>query len=52
MTDNPKTKQEQDAELDEELEDSFPASDPPSSSTPGGGSGAPDHDKEDEKKKP
>lgn len=47
MADHPKSKREKDRDLDDELEDSFPASDPPSSSTPGGGSGAPDHDKDE-----
>lgn len=44
MTDDPKSKRENDRSLDEELEESFPASDPPSSSTPGGGAGAPGRD--------
>jgi hypothetical protein len=44
MTEDPKSKRQQDQELDQELKDSFPASDPPSSTTPGGGPGAPDHD--------
>ena len=51
MADRPKTKREQDRDLDDALDDTFPASDPPSSSTPGGGSGAPDHDEDRKKKK-
>ena len=46
MTDYPKSKREKDHDLYEELDDSFPASDPPSSSTPGTGSGAPDPDQD------
>ena len=34
--DHPKSKQKQDRDLDRELEDSFPASDPPSASQPTG----------------
>jgi hypothetical protein len=36
-------KAEQDAELEQELEDSFPASDPPSVTHPSVAAGAPDH---------
>lgn len=36
-------KAEQDAELEQELEDSFPASDPPSVTQPSVTAGAPDH---------
>jgi hypothetical protein len=37
------TKAEKDDELDQELEDSFPASDPPSMTQPNVTAGAPDH---------
>ena len=47
MTGDPKSKREKARELDEELDHSFPASDPPSVSTPGTGSGAPSHDDDD-----
>lgn len=36
-------KESQDAELEQELEDSFPASDPPSLTQPRATAGAPDH---------
>ena len=43
-----KTKTEKDDELTREDEDSFPASDPPSSSQPNTGAGAPDKRKSSE----
>ncbi|VTZ48635.1 conserved hypothetical protein [Methylocella tundrae] len=39
------SKDQKDEELEHELEDSFPASDPPSMTQPNGSPGAPDHDK-------
>ena len=44
-------KAEQDAELEQELEDSFPASDPPSVTHPSVAAGAPDHKGEKPKAK-
>ncbi len=38
-----KDQKAKDDELEEELEDSFPASDPPSITQPNGAPGAPDH---------
>jgi hypothetical protein len=45
----PKPKNEQERELSEELEMSFPASDPPSSTQPGGGITGPEVDKSEDK---
>lgn len=42
-------KVDQDDELDQELEDSFPASDPPSMTQPKTSAGAPDHKAEKKK---
>lgn len=39
---NAKDKKTADDDLTKEVEDTFPASDPPSSTQPGGGAGAPD----------
>ena len=44
-------KAEQDEELERELEDSFPASDPPSVTQPNVTAGAPDHEGEKPKAK-
>jgi hypothetical protein len=44
-------KAEQDEELERELEDSFPASDPPSATQPNVTAGAPDHKGEKAKAK-
>lgn len=45
MTDDNKSRREKDHDLDEELDDSFPASDPPSSTVPKPGADTP-HDKD------
>jgi hypothetical protein len=45
----PKSKNEQERELSKELEMSFPASDPPSLTQPGGGITGPEVDKSDDK---
>jgi len=37
MTEDTKSRRQQERELDQELDDSFPASDPPSSIVPGSG---------------
>ena len=42
-TDDKRKHDEADEELERELEDSFPASDPPSMTQPSGKTGAPDH---------
>ena len=45
----PKSKNEQERELSKELEMSFPASDPPSLTQPGGGITGPEVDKSEDK---
>jgi len=51
MTDQ-KTMRRQDTELDDELEETFPASDPPSSTVPGSGPGAPNRANDEDEAAP